>query len=240
MTTETQISLITFLFSPRKGMSRLNGWQRIWLVLSGVILALHVVIGSFFLPDIFKESSDQNLEMVQLADTNKWINENRKRCVGALEEVEFAQRLNEEYNAKGEAVASELRAATQVKINEAKAKLFAIETSGGKYYGEWVKFDNAIDAYTKKLNEQRWTQRPFSKEAMVKPWVLHTVQDCVVFDQQRTTLMSSIDTNKKNAENAREDARNGILITLLSFFCISLGFYLFGWCIAWIKGGFSR
>lgn len=220
-------------------MSRLNGWQRIWLVLSGVLLVLHVLIGILLFPDPSKMRFDPSNYESKLAQADKWKLDNRQRCRAALEQVQFADRLNDEYNEKGEIQATELRAAIQTKIDEAKSRLFAIETSGGKYYAEWSKYDNAIEAYTKKLREQKWKPRPFNEDEMVKPETLNTVKECVLFDQKRTSIMADIDTGMQSAEYARESARNAIFVTLISFLCISFGLYLFGWCIGWIKGGFK-
>lgn len=239
MTSQPQISLFAYLLSPRAGLTRLNGWQRIWLVLTGVILALHVLIGSLLLPDLSRMRFDSSLYEVQVANADKWKLENRQQCKVAAEEVQFASRLNDEYNAKGEAKSNALRAATQVKIDEAKARLFAIETSGGKYYGEWAKYDNAIEAYTMKLREQRWIPRSFKEDEMVKPELLSMVRECVLVDQQRTSILADMDTARQTAERARENARTTVLGTLISFLCISLGLYLAGWCVGWIRGGFK-
>ena len=239
MTSQPQISLFAYLLSPRAGLTRLNGWQRIWLVLTGVILALHVLIGSLLLPDLSRMRFDPSLYEVQVASADKWKLENRQRCKAAAEEVQFSSRLNNEYNARGEAKSNDLRAATQVKIDEAKARLFAIETSGGKYYGEWAKYYNAIEAYTMKLREERWIPRSFKEDEMVKPELLSTVKECILFDQQRTSILADMDTARQAAESARENARTAVFGTLISFLCISLGLYLVGWCVGWIRGGFK-
>ncbi|WP_232229815.1 hypothetical protein [Polaromonas glacialis] len=238
MTPQPKISLFAYLVSPRAGLTRLNGWQRIWLVLTGVILALHVLIGSLFFPNPSRMRFDPSLYEAQVASADKWKLENRQRCRAAAEEVQFADRFNAEYNDKGEAKARELMAATQVKLDEARARLFAIETSGGKFYGEWAKYDNAIEAYTMKLREQKWIPRSFKDDEMVKPESLSTVKECIFFDQQRTSILADMDTAKQTAEIAREDGRNVVFGTLISFPCISLGLYLIGWCVGWIKGGF--
>ena len=238
MTPQPKISLFAYLLSPRVSLTRLNGWQRIWLVLTGVMLALHVLIGSLLLPDLFRMRFDPSPYEVQVAKADKWKLENRQRCSAAAEEVQFADRVNAEYNAKGEAKAKDLTAATQAKIDEAKARLFAIETSGGKFYGEWVKYDNAIEAYTTKLREQRWIPRSFKEDEMVKPEWLSTVRECVLFDQQRTSILADMDTARQTAEIARESAKTVVFGTLISFLCISLGLYLVGWCVGWIRGGF--
>lgn len=238
MTSQPQISLFGYMLSPRAGLKRLNGWQRIWLVLTGVILALHVLFGSLLLPDLSRMRFDPSLYEVQVASADKWKLENRQRCRAAAEEVQFADRFNAEYNATGEAKAKDLRVATQAKIDEAKARLFTIETSGGKFSGEWSKYGNAIEAYTLKLREQKWIPRPFNEEEMVKPESLSTVRECILFDQQRTTILAGMDTARQTAESTRDDAKTALFGTLISFLCTSLGLYLVGWCIGWIRGGF--
>ena len=238
MTPQPKISLFAYLLSPRGGLTRLNGWQRIWLVLTGVMLALHVLIGSLLMPDLSRMRFDPSLYEVQVASADKWKLENRQRCRAAAEEVQFAERFNAEHNAKGEAKAKGLMAATEASLDEAKARLFAIETSGGKYYDEWAKYNNAVEAYTKKLREQKWIPRPFKEDEMVKPELLSTVNKCILFDQQRTSILADMDTARQTAEIARESGKTVVLGTLISFLCISLGFYLVGWCVGWIKGGF--
>ena len=129
-------------------------------------------------------------------------------------------------------------AGTQANLDQAKARLFAIETSGGKFYDEWAKYNNAIEAYTKKLREQIWIPRSFKEDEMVKPELLSTVRECVLFDQQRTSILADLDTARQTAEIARESAKTVVFGTLISFLCISLGLYLVGWCVGWIRGGF--
>lgn len=239
MTTDTQISLLTFLKNPRTGISRLNGWQRIWLVLSGVIFAIHALIGFLILSDLPAMRFDSSKYEEKIAVAEKWKLENRQRCIAVIDELMFASRTNDEYNATNEAKSKELRAATQTKIDEAKARLFAIETSGGKYSEQWAKYDNAITAYDVKLREQKWIPRPFNAEQTVKPESLTAIKECAQFDQQRTDMLSTMDADKITAKNSRQRAVDNLLATAISFVCFALGLYLIGWCIGWIKGGFS-
>lgn len=239
MSTKQHITLLAFLLSPREGMSRLNGWQRIWLVLTGILLGLHVVVGLVLLPDFSKMRFDQAPYERRLADTDKWQRENKQRCTAVAEDVRSAERLNAQYNAIGNAKATELRTATQAKLDEAKARLFAIETSGGKYYAEWAKHDSAIEAYTNKLREQAWAPRPFKADDMVKAESLAGVWECADIEQRRIAALADMDTAKQDAERSRENATNSVLATVISFFCTSLGLYFIGWCLGWIGKGFK-
>lgn len=240
MRTDHQISLFSFLLSPRSGLPRLNGWQRAWLVVSGILLAVHLPIGYSALTNRANTSFDSAPYERRIANLDTWLSENRQRCIDAGEEAEFARRMNAEYNAKGEVHAQSLQAAFQTKIDEAKRRLFAIETSGGKYYSEWVKYRDAIDAYTEKLREQKWKARPFKEEGMVSPASLRAIQLCEVMTQSRATVVTERDAAKDSAEQALADANQTAMATAISFLGFSLGLYFVGWCIGWIRGGFKQ
>ena len=240
MTQESNVSLFAFLLSPRASMARLNGWQRIWLVLTGALFALHTLVGYLLLPDFFRTRFDPAQFERRISDNNKWQRENQQKCKVAADDVTSAERSNTEYNEKGTAKAQELMAITQAKIDDAKAKLFSIETSGGKYYPEWAKYDQAIEAYLGKLQEQRWKPRPFNADAMVKPVSLSTLSQCASIDQQRDKILAEMETARQEATSVRDEAGRAVLGTFISFICVSLGLYLFGWCVGWIRVGFTR
>lgn len=239
MTPAPSISLLRFLLNPRGGMPRLNGWQRIWLVITGFMFALHVVIGFALFPALSTLRFDPHDYEDKIAKADKWKVENRVRCTSAIEELQLAHRINDQNNEKIEAQLGQMRAATQAKIDEAKVRLFAIETSGGKFYGEWVKYDNAVEAYQKKLSEQRWSPRAFNEDEMVKPGTSTTIKRCALIQEQRDAASSDLEDKKRSSEYAIESAKNFVLVTLISFLFFTFGLYLFGWCIGWIRGGFK-
>lgn len=239
MTPKQHISLLAFLISPREGMSRLNGWQRIWLVTTGILLALHILVGASTLSDFSTMQFDQSPFDLRLAETEKWQLDNKRRCVEVAEDMRNVKRVNDQYNADGNAKATDIRSATLAKLEELKTRLFAIETSGGKFSTEWSKYSNAIDAYTNKLSEQAWVVRPFNVDSMVRAGLLATVRDCADFEQRRITVLAEMDTAKMTSKAYRESAKSSLLITVGSFFCVALGLYFFGWCLGWIRKGFK-
>lgn len=220
-------------------MARLGGWQRIWLVLTGVLLAIHLLVAGIILSSLSEATYDSAFFEARKSVADSWQRDNQQRCRDAAQAVKAAQQLNAEYNAQGEAKAQEARSALIPKIEAAKARLFAVETAGGKYSQEWSKHRDAIDAYTDKLNEHRWTPRPF-KEETIHPAARYAVNECVEKQGRETTLLAEMDTAKELAATTRKDIKNGLLATLASFLCFSLGIYLVGWCIGWIRVGFKQ
>lgn len=219
-------------------MVRLNGWQRIWLVLAGVLLGLHLAVGYLMLPDYSSTRFDPLKYQRSLVDIEKRQLDNTQRCRVAADDVQLAIQANADYQAKGEAASKALQAVTQGKLDAAKARLFAIETSGGKFYEEWSKVNNAIEAYETKLREQAWKPRPFNALEMAKTESLITLRECDAMDKQRIAILADIDTAKQSAESARENVKAVVFGTLISFLCFAFGLYFFGWCIGWIRSGF--
>jgi hypothetical protein len=220
-------------------MSLLGGWQRIWLVFSGGLLLIHLVVAGFIVSGLPETKFDAaSFESRRLALAT-WQRENHQKCKEAALIIKDAQQANAKYNADGETKSQLASSELLSKIEQAKARLYAIETAGGKYYAEWSKHNDALGAYTQKLSQLRWIPRPFSDE-MIHPATRYAVNECFANLEQERALFTDIEKAKEASERALTDIKNGLFGTLVSFLVLSLGLYLAGWCIGWIRAGFNQ
>ena len=220
-------------------MSLLGGWQRIWLVFSAGLLLIHLVVAGIVLSDLAKTKIDTASYESRRRVIDTWQRDNHQKCKEAALIVKDIQLANAKFNADGEAKAQLASSDLLSKIEQAKSRLYAIETAGGKYYAEWSKHNDAIDAYTQKLAQLKWTPRPFKNE-MVNQATQYTVNDCYANVDQEVALSTEMEKAKEAAERAFTDIKNGLFGTLASFVFFSFGLYLMGWCIGWIRAGFGR
>lgn len=240
MTSAQRISLLQFLSSPRSGIARLNGWQRIWLVTTAILFLLHLGVGYALLAQLPTTQFEPATFQSRIAAAENWSRENHAGCKAAEEEVQLAKRQNAEYNVNGRTRLRELREATEAKIEEAKGHLFAIETSGGKYSQEWSKYNEAITAYTQKVSEQTWLSREFDEQAMVSAATRQRVQRCDEKAATRPFVEFEMHIARESAQRATTDATSIMMGSVISFICFALSIYGAGWCIGWIAGGFKR
>lgn len=235
----TRISLLSFLGNPRRGLARLNGWQRIWSLITGVLLIIHLIVGATIAPRISSLTFDPARHLEKLETASKWTQDNQQRCAAAQSQYEAGQRAVDEHNALGEAQVREQRAATQTKLEASMARMFAIETSGNKYGDEWRKYSDASEAYTRLLGGQQWFPRKFVIKESLPPSTVSVLDACNANERAQLELTDQIDFNTRAAKEARGQFVGVVLATGLSFLFFSFGIYFLGWSVGWIWRGFK-
>lgn len=234
------MKILDFLVSPKESLPLLNGWQRIWLVFTGLLLVIHFLIIIANIPsvsDIFPNTSslDKTIEA-----SDKWLTENRQICTQADRAVETAMLENNDYNSIGRAAVDKQRQEYLIKIEDANQKLYKIETSGGKYFQEWVKVNDQIQAYQGKLNKMTWVDRKFNYWTMVDSDRRDIVLKCNANKDEHQTAVKELETLKSQSRYNVNNFISTLTWSIVSFLTIAGSIYFLGWCIGWVRKGFKR
>ena len=234
------MKILDFLVSPKESLPLLNGWQRIWLVFAGFLLVIHSLIIILNIPsvsDIFPNTSSFNNT---IAASDKWLADNKQICTQADRAVETAMLENNDYNSLGRTAIDKQRQEYLTKIEDANQRLYKIETSGGKYFQEWVKVNDQIQAYQGKLNKITWVDRKFNYWTMVDSDKRDIVIKCNVNKEERQTAVKELDALKSQSKYSVSNFISTLTWSIVSFLTMTGSIYFLGWSIGWIRKGFKR
>jgi hypothetical protein len=234
------MKIVDFLKSPKESIPLLNGWQRIWLILTGLLLAIHVVLFFYDMPSASSIFPNTNNYSETIKSSDKWLLENKLACDEAKLAIDQAQQKNEDFNSVRKGEANKQRQVYLDKIQLANERLYKIETTGGKYNQEWSNINDSIYANQKKLNSLVWTDRKFIRGDMVEPMILATVINCESMIAENITSKELIKEAKKNSKQLLDRFFNEIFWLIVSFFAWSGILYFLGWGFGWVRDGFKN
>jgi len=233
------MKILDFLKSPKESIRLLNGWQRIWLIFTGLLLLIHVALFFDAIPSALSIYPDTNKYSETIKASEKWLAENKAACEVAELAINQAKQRNEDFNSARRAEINKQRQVYLDKIQSANERLYKIETSGGKYYQEWSSVTNSIDAFEGKLRLLVWTDRKFSID-MVEPMIFKTVINCGAKIEEKELSTKELNEVKEKSKQLLDSFFNEIFWLIFSLFAWAGGVYFLGWAFGWVRDGFKN
>jgi len=234
------MKILDFLLSPKESLPILNGWQRIWLVFAGFLLVIHTLIIILNIPSVSDIFPNTTTFDNAIAASDKWLAENEQICTQADRAVETAILKNNDYNSLGRTAIDKQRQEYLIKIEDASQRIYKIETSGGKYYQEWVKVRDQIQAYQGKLYKMTWVDRKFDYSTMVDSDKRDIVIKCSANKERRQTAVKELDDLKSQSRYSISNFISTLTWSIVSFLAMTSSIYFLGWSIGWIRKGFKK
>ena len=233
------IKIKDFLVAPRESLPLLNGWQRIWLIVTGLLLIVHILVIISSIPAISDVYPDTSLAQRNIAESDKWLTVNKDLCEEANLAFDAAVLKNNDYNLLGQNAINKEREVFIIKIEEANQRLYKIETSGGKYSQEWAKVNDQIQAFQGKLNKIVWVNRQFNYQTMVDADKRNAAIKCRANKDGRKAAIEELDNIKTQASDHINGFISTVMSSIISFFSLTFGLYFLGWSIGWVRRGFK-
>lgn len=226
--------------NPLQNLSRTNGWQRIWIALSGFMFICQVIYILFSIPNVFTYIEEKNNKQSEISSASEWIQKNKSMCESVAAAVEEAIAKNNAYNVNGVANYNNQANELRQKIQIAKDRLYKIEITGGMYYQDWASTKNQIEAHEKKLYSiTSWVDRPFNYSMVENPAYREGSIRCghqATVEKNATEELGNI---KYRFDYEVSKFLSSLFATAISFVLVTTSVYLLGWGLGWIRKGFK-
>lgn len=240
MTEKRTVSLKEIVTNPKESIHFANGWQRIWLIVSGLILVLHLFVLLAFLPNFSQLIADTKEDEKIVNEIESWQKLNQSECMRVAEVENKAKLAHYEKNKIRRAEYDKVHKELYAQIERAKERLFQIETTGGKYYPEWGKVNDQIHAYTIKYTSHIWSDDDKNYLASFSDADLISFLECTKRIDKKKELLTNIQTEKENASYSQGRLFSVLFWTIFSYFAICFSIYGAGWTFGWAKSGFGK
>jgi hypothetical protein len=233
-------TLKNLIFHPNKNIKNASGWQRLWIFYVGILLLIHIISFLVFMPNGSVIRPDTKLFQKEANDASYWLGNNKEQCKRVLAIAENEKQIAIKKENDLRELLNESNRKLLIKIKEAEESLFLIEISGGKYFSEWAKVKNKIEAFNKKYAEQRVEKINVNYLSTMSNSDLGLIVDCEKYSSKRDEALEKIAFIDRSLKQIREDFIYLMLYSFISFVSLSFGIYGVFWSIGWIRRGFVK
>jgi hypothetical protein len=240
MADSEKTTLKNLIYRPYKNIRNASGWQRLWIFFVGILLLIHIIAFWVFMPNGSVIRPDTKLFQKEANDAAYWLENNKEQCKRVLTLAENAKQIAIKNENDLRELLNESNRRLLIKIKEAEESLFLIEISGGKYFSEWTKVKNKIEAFNKKYAEQRVEKNNINYLSNMSNTDLGLIVDCEKYSGKRDEALEKIEFIDISLKQIREDFIYLTLYIFISFFSLTFGIYGFFWSIGWIRRGFVK
>jgi amino acid transporter len=97
METKDTPRFLELVRNPLQNLNKTNGWQRIWIALSGFMLICQFIYILFSIPNIFSYIEEKNNKQSEVLAATEWIQKNKSMCESVATIAEEAIAKNNAY-----------------------------------------------------------------------------------------------------------------------------------------------
>ncbi|WP_353437921.1 hypothetical protein [Polynucleobacter sp. UK-FUSCHL-C3] len=214
------MNIKNFLKNPKTEIQNFNGWQRIWIVVSILILIPTLIVWYLVMPNPF----------YGISNVNK-INENLIDAKTRWSEIEVDCKLNEKYATEALLETSAKRQSIEKRMVALSDENEKLKTSIYWYYPETKRKVIQNEREIVSLREQR---NNLNNPVLVKK------RKC----DEASTRLTNIKNDLSSAETKKYDSLfefiKGSFLVIFYYLLVITGLYAFGFAIGWIYKGFKK